>query len=104
MGKRPLAPFYNPDDDAYGDVLEHIRRGTRQQYESDWTSIADSDDESFTHELGEVPWLVDVLMADDSEGYNAVNGNASVTVAKTDTTITVTSSAGATKYFQVRAM
>ena len=84
-------------------AMEHLRQGTRQQYLSDWTSIPVSASEEFTHELGEVPFTVDVIEADSSEGYNAIT-SSTATISKTDTTITVTVGAGGPFYYQVRAM
>jgi len=87
-------------------VLEHLRMGTRDQYESGWVQIADTGSAGFPHGLEEVPWLVDVLRSESSQGKGAVDSNTDVTIAKTDTTITVTSNVGdgVAYYFKVRAM
>jgi len=87
-------------------VLEHLRMGTRDQFESGWVQIADTGSSSFTHGLEEVPWVVDVLRSPTNDGKAAMDSNSDVTIAKTDTTITVTSnvSDGVAYYFKVRAM
>lgn len=73
-------------------------------YESDWTRIDGSDSASFTHELGEIPWTADVASSSYSDGSSPSNANAGVTVAKTETTITVTNNGTDSLYFRVRAM
>lgn len=83
-----------------GDPLEHLRKGTREQYESPWTAIAALGSATFTHELGEIPWTVDVLKSEQADGRAPVP--ATVTVVKTETTISVV--ATDTGYYQVRAM
>ena len=85
------------------EALEHLRIGTRDQYESEWRQIDASRAHTFTHSLGEIPWIVDVLRSDSSDGKGAVVA-ASFTVAKTDTSITITNSDSALHYFKVRAM
>jgi hypothetical protein len=95
------------DSSAFDDEqLENLRLGTRQQYTSDWTVINDSETHTFTHNLGEIPWIVDVAYSEQDQGGLARDANSDVTVVKTSETITCTSnfSAGRTYYFQVRAM
>lgn len=88
------------------DEMENLRLGTRDQWESEWTVINDGETHSFTHTLGEIPWMVDVLYSEQTAGGQARDGNASVTITKTATTITCLSnfSAGIVYYFKVRAM
>ena len=100
MPTRPTMPGMNDM------VLEHLRMGTRDQFESGWVQIADTGSSSFTHGLEEVPWVVDVLRSPTNDGKAAMDSNSDVTIAKTDTTITVTSNVGdgVAYYFKVRAM
>lgn len=98
MPNRPTFPG------AEDPTLEHLRLGTRDQYQSEWRSIANGASHAFTHELGELPWMVDVIRSETSDGKNPVDSNSDVTVAKTDTTITVTNNFGSARYFRVRAM
>jgi len=88
------------------DALEHLRDGTREQYESPWTEIFDTESKTFIHELGEIPWTVDVLRSRTNDGKAPVDSNADVTVVKNQTQITVTNDVGdsASAYFRVRAM
>jgi hypothetical protein len=80
-----------------------LRLGTREQYESQWRSIGGTASYSFTHELGEIPWVVDVLRSDHDDGTGAIVA-PTVTISKTDRTITITNDAGTGYYFKVRAM
>jgi hypothetical protein len=93
--------------------LEHLRKGTVEQYESGWVLIRDAisgttdGTKDFTHDLEEIPRVVDVMRSETSDGKNAIDGNSGVTVAKTSTTITLTipngSPLGGDFYFKVRA-
>jgi hypothetical protein len=106
------APVEIPDAADLLDGMEHLRIGTRDQYESEWVRIEGVDfvgTHEFTHGLGEIPWVVDVLQSTRSDGANptpAIPGGTDVTVTKTATTITVQNDDAATVdvYFQVRAM
>ena len=105
MPTRPTMPGMNDV------VLEHLRMGTRDQFDSGWVQIADTvgsavGSASFTHGLEEVPWVVDVLRSPTNDGKAAMDSNSDVTIVKTDTTITVTSNVGdgVAYYFKVRAM
>ena len=103
MPTRPTMPGMNDV------VLEHLRMGTRDQFESGWVQIADTGSSSFTHGLEEVPWLVDVLRSGDSDGKTAESvgvGAGGVTITKNTSTVTITNAVadGTTYYFKVRAM
>jgi len=95
---------------SFGDTqsaLDDLRKGTRKQFESAWTTIGSGSSVDITHDLGEIPWAVDVIRADGSEGYGAVQApSTDITVSKTDATITlaVGTTAGATYFYKVRAM
>ena len=118
MPKRPMlrAVLAGEDIDTAGlvDEIENLRQGTRDQYESAWTSIlGDAPDSpgtplaqviSFDHKLGEIPVSVDVMSSKEPDGKYAIDDNASVTVTKTATKITVTNTSGVNLYFKVRAM
>ena len=101
MATRPTMPGM---DDV---VLEHLRMGTRDQFESGWVSIADANSHAYTHNLEEVPWVVDVIRSRESGGASAESvPSADVTIAKTETTVTITNGVGdgTAYYFRVRAM
>ena len=101
MPTRPTMPGM---DDV---VLEHIRMGTRDQFESGWVPIADSGSSSFTHGLEEVPWVVDVLRSGDADGKTAESVPAAdMTITKNTSTVTIANGVGdgTTYYFKVRAM
>jgi hypothetical protein len=96
------------------DEMESLRQGTRSQYESPWTSILGDDPNSpgtayaqvitFTHNLEEIPWMVDVMSSKESDGRTPIDANANVTITKDDTEITVQNDSGTNLYFKVRAM
>jgi hypothetical protein len=88
------------------DKIENLRLGTREQYESGWRLIEEGEDFAFQHNLGEVPWVVDVLYSEESNGGNARDGNSDTTVTKTFEEITCQNdfTDGRTRYFKVRAM
>jgi hypothetical protein len=71
--------------------LEHLRQGTREQYESDWTLIESLGTHVFTHDLEEIPVVVDVIRSETSDGKAPVDTNADFDNApvKTSTSITV---------------
>ena len=112
-------PFQSPlesTDTTFGpaefaESIEHIRQGTRQQFESAWVRIEGAvtvASHDFLHELGEVPWIVDVLLSGTADGGNpspAIEGT-DVTVTKDATNITVQNdnSTITDRYFKVRAM
>lgn len=85
------------------DEMESLRQGTREVFESGWTLINNGADKAFTHLLGEIPCVVDVIRSETADGVKPIDSNADVTVAKTTTTITVTNNVGANRYFNVRA-
>jgi len=94
--------FYT--DEASADHLEHLRRGTVKSYESPWVSVVDTGTYTFTHDLGDIPFTVDVSVSESAGGDGPVDGNSSATVTKTATTITLVSSYGSTVFFRVRAI
>jgi hypothetical protein len=99
----PSNPSGKVDPASLTDVIEHLRQGTREQYESEWTLIVDTTSHTFTHNLGEVPWVVDVIGSKVDDGKNPVDRNADVTVVKDDEEITITNNVTADEYFKVRA-
>jgi hypothetical protein len=93
------------------DDVDHLRKGTRDQYTSRWVKILDGLSHEFLHELGEIPWTVSVNRSESDEGKQAVEATIGsgldITITKTDTTITVTNNTGIedfSTYFQVRAL
>ena len=97
------------------DQLEHLRQGTFEKYESEWVLIRSGANHVFTHNLDDVPVMVDVIRSDLAAGDNPrtvdadVTGGEEATIVKTDTSITVTNNVttavnGMTDfYFKVRA-
>lgn len=104
MSRRPAFPF-RPKDSATEEFLEHLRKGTREQFESSWEVINPGADKSYSHGLGEIPWMVDVVQAEDAGGKSATIA-ADATATKTSDTITVTVAATATAglFYKVRAL
>ena len=91
-------PSLNPE---LQDDLREIKHQGFKRYASAWTRIDASASGSFTHGLLEVPHVVDVLEATDSQGTGSASA-ASVTTTKTGTLITV-ANAGTARFFRVRA-
>lgn len=95
-------------------AIEHIRQGTVERYESAWTLVPASAAVEFRHNLGDMPWVVDVVYSDTSEGKYPRDASSLVTVTKADkdssagsgdTTLTVTAaSATENYYYKVRAL
>lgn len=95
-------------------VLEHLRTGTREQFESGWISIPPGITREFIHSLGEVPWVVHVLRSETGDGtypteppaadITVVRLDASSTRGSGDRALTVKNNAASTYYFKVRAM
>jgi len=48
--------------------VDHIREGTREQFESEWTLIPGGHSQEFQHGLGELPWVVSVMRSDVADG------------------------------------
>ena len=102
-------------DDKLQPAIEHLRQGTREQYESGWTKIVAAHEVAFEHNLGEIPWTVNVIRAISADGkFPQVAPATDYTVAYTDidgksgsgeTHCTVTNNSTDTDYwFKVRAM
>ena len=89
------------------DEVENLRLGTREQFQSEWTVILDTETHTFTHGLSEIPWVCDVVYSENAQGGQARDASSVTTVSKTDTTITIANTFGDddfVRYFQVRAM
>jgi hypothetical protein len=69
------------------DFQDHLRRGTREQYESEWVLVPAGTTREFRHDLGELPWSWSVLRSDtgqspasvdSSETLRAIRGSATI--------------------------
>ena len=87
------------------EALENLRRGSLQQFESDWIALNDGQAASRRHGLGEeVPALVSVDLDDVGDGRNAIASDAAdVTVESTTDEITITNNTGTRQFFRIRA-
>jgi len=90
------------------DQLEHLRQGTFEKYESDWTLIESTGTHTFTHGLDDVPLMVDVIRSENASGDHPRDTAAIIAVTKTDKTITVVHDGTAVNgvgnfYYKVRA-
>lgn len=114
----PRRPTF-PDRDLPGGVteaVEYLRRGTREQYESEWVLIRQNSSKEFIHDLDEVPWAVSVLRSDTLDGtkygtvapatdYTLTYANSDGDKATIGRYITITNTVTDTDYyFKVRAM
>ena len=71
----------------HDEVIEHLRQGTREQYESDWTYIPAGLSRQFDHDLGEIPVNCNVSISVESGGPSPKNA---VVEATTDRALTIT--------------
>lgn len=87
------------------DALESLRRGTLQQFESEWILLNKDQTVSRRHSLGEeVPALISVDLDDVGDGRNARSTDpADVTVQSTVGEITITNNTPTRQYFRIRA-
>ena len=87
------------------DALESLRRGTLQQFESDWILLNPGQSASRRHGLGEeVPALVSSDLDDVGDGRNARSTDPSdVTIQSTVESITITNDTTERQYFRIRA-
>lgn len=91
------------------DPVEHLRRGTLEQFESEWVWLEPDSGaaggEAITaarrHGLNEIPALVSVERDDWGDGRNARDATADVTVTKDRDEVVITN-AHATEGFYVR--
>lgn len=77
-GRQPETDAEPGGRDDLVKALEHLRKGTREQYESDWVlfpqplSSGDTTvSRTFPHGLDEVPWIVDILESEEADGARA---------------------------------
>jgi len=104
-------------DSPLQEQIDDLRKGTVLKYQSDWILIESTGNHVFTHNLGEVPCMVDVIRDDFATGDNQspvdenVNSAELTGIVKTSTTITVTNNVTLTNpvngkvdfYYRVRA-
>jgi len=83
------------------DEFDDIKSQGFRKYVSPWVRIDASGSYGFSHGLKEIPHVVSVLVATDSQGSNEQEASA-LSVVKTGTIVTVTNS-GDPRFFRVRA-
>jgi hypothetical protein len=88
-------------DSGLRDHLEEIRANILKRYRSPWVRIDAAASYNFPHGLGDLPHVVSVLSASDSQGTGKVAAS-SATVTTTVTMVSVTNT-GAARFFLVRA-
>lgn len=91
-------------DPALRDVLRDLHQLGFKRYLSPWTRIdMNSASVEFIHGLQEIPSVVSVLQATDSQGTGQAEAT-NTTVTKTTVSVTVVNTSTTTpKFFQVRA-
>ncbi len=93
------------------DALESLRRGTLQQFESEWVLLGAGEAVSRRHGLGEeVPAVVSVDIDDVGDGRNAIRAVTSTAQSIADVTVesdvekvTITNDTQKRQYFRIRA-
>lgn len=107
MPTRPTPPG------AYNEAVEHIRQGTRQQYESEWVLIPAGVSHGFLHDLGEIPWSTSIIKSLTQSGLQPSEASDDVTISYADVDgvggtgeryVTVTNDLSEDYYFKLRAM
>jgi len=83
------------------DEIDDVKRQGFKKYVSPWVRIDAGSSYNFTHGLSEIPHVVSVLEATDSQGSGQTSA-ASVTVTSTVTLASVANT-GAARFFRVRA-
>jgi hypothetical protein len=121
---RRLGPPEGLVDDGFRPVYEHLRDGTREQYESGWTLVLgknttggtpESHTVQFDHNLGEIPWRVSVIRSIDSSGkfpdvpvdgtdYTLAYTDSDSKSGSGDNSLTITNDTTTDYYFKVRAL
>jgi hypothetical protein len=106
VGKQRLATDETGklDPVAGQDMVDQLQKGTRQQWESAWIKIGDAESRDVEHELGEIPWLIDIISSVAEDGTNPQSLSTVTVTAKTSTTVTVNNTSGETQYIQVRTL
>ncbi len=87
------------------DALESLRRGSLQQFESEWVLLLPNQAASRRHGLGEeVPATVSVDLDDVGDGRNAIGATSEdVTIQSTVEQVTITNTTDTRQYFRIRA-
>ncbi len=111
MALRPRAILSSGDvSTEVAEALEGIRRGTLDQFESDWILLNPGQSASRRHGLGEqVPATVSIELDDVGDGRNAiaadlVSEQPDVQIESSTELITITNNEqGTRQYFRIRA-
>ena len=92
---------------------EHLRLGTRHQYDSGWLAIPAGLRRQFDHNLGEIPWSVSVIRSELETGSLPREASGDITLVYADLdgvagsseqSVSVTNNLAIQNYFRVRAM
>ncbi len=104
MAQRPK-PQLAEQPPEIQDALENVRRGTLQQFESEWILLNVGEVVTRRHGLGEeVPALVSVDLDDTGDGRNAIGATTEdVTVQSTPEEIIISNETQTRQYFRIRA-
>jgi len=104
MSQRPK-PQLSEQPPEIQDALENVRRGTLQQFESEWILLNAGEVVTRRHGLGEeVPALVSVDLDDTGDGRNAIGATTDdVTIQSTPEEIIVSNDTQTRQYFRIRA-
>ncbi len=91
------------------EALESLRRGTLDQFESDWIALNPGQSATRRHGLGEqVPALVSVDLDDAGDGRNAISADLvseqpDVFIESSAETVTITNTTQTRQYYRIRA-
>ena len=119
MPKRINAPDAFVDDKMQP-AMDHLRQGTREQYESGWVLVRGMNGTGnhtvqFDHNLGEIPPNVSVIRSIDPEGkfpnvpvsgtdYTLAYSDSDSKSSSSEASLTITNDTTTDYWFKVRAM
>ena len=105
MAFRPRTAVSQGQPTEMQDAIENLRRGTLDQFESEWILLNPDQSVSRRHRLGEeVPALVSVDLDDVGDGRNAIGATSDdVTIQSDIESVTITNITVVRQFFRIRA-
>lgn len=87
-------------------TFEQNRSGSLKQFISKWTPVnfGTGLEKTFTHGLGWIPMVVDVLQSAEPDGSGSFAATDALVTSKTNASIVVRNTGSELAYFQVRAV
>ena len=86
-----------------GRLVEDLRQGVREQFESEWVRVEPDASKAFPHGLAEVPIVWTARQSATADGQKPVSAPLSVTLSPDETNVTLTNGLSVGAWFKVRA-